>query len=331
MKTGELRAGDLVEVKSAAEILASLDENGRLDALPFMPEMLEYCGRSFRVAKRADKVCDTIHYTGSRRVPETVFLDELRCDGKAHGGCQAECLLFWKESWLSRAPQPSSTTKGATPAVLDTLLTRNTTAEVAQQPGSIPPYRCQATDLHAASARMRTVDPRPYIREYSSGNVSLGRFLKLVARAVTWESLHRLGLLGYMPVPGTRPAKAPPEPRLELQPGEWVRVKSKEEIGATLNSNGRNRGLWFDREMVPYCGGVYRVRARVSKIIDERTGQMLELKNDCVTLDGVTCKGEWSTRRWFCPRAIFPYWRECWLDRVSGPVGALPHHSEGPR
>ncbi len=44
-----LRAGDWVEVKSADEILATLDAQGCYEALPFMPEMLQYCGRRFRV------------------------------------------------------------------------------------------------------------------------------------------------------------------------------------------------------------------------------------------------------------------------------------------
>jgi hypothetical protein len=43
-----LRVGDWVEVRSAAEIFATLDERGCLDALPFMPEMLSYCGKSSR-------------------------------------------------------------------------------------------------------------------------------------------------------------------------------------------------------------------------------------------------------------------------------------------
>jgi hypothetical protein len=31
---------------------------------------------------------------------DTVHLSDLRCDGSAHAGCQAGCLLFWKEAWL---------------------------------------------------------------------------------------------------------------------------------------------------------------------------------------------------------------------------------------
>ena len=41
-----LRIGEYVEVKSVDEILATLDENGRMEALPFMPEMLRFTGQA---------------------------------------------------------------------------------------------------------------------------------------------------------------------------------------------------------------------------------------------------------------------------------------------
>src|SRR5438132_394387 len=96
----KLRRGDLVQVRSPAEIMATLDANGMLDGLPFMPEMVEYCGRQFVVGKRAEKICDTIHSYASRRLPDAVLLEELRCNGSGHDGCQAECRLFWKDVWL---------------------------------------------------------------------------------------------------------------------------------------------------------------------------------------------------------------------------------------
>ena len=65
-----------------------------------MPEMFEYCGQRFRVYKRAHKTCDTVNPSpAGRRLTNAVHL-ELRCDGKAHGGCQTACLIFWKEAWL---------------------------------------------------------------------------------------------------------------------------------------------------------------------------------------------------------------------------------------
>src|SRR5690606_15918944 len=94
-----MKSGDLVEVRSKEEILRTLDKRGCMDGLPFMPQMFNYCGRRFRVYKRAHKTCDTIAGTGGRRLEAGVHLD-LRCDGRAYGGCQAACLLFWKEAWL---------------------------------------------------------------------------------------------------------------------------------------------------------------------------------------------------------------------------------------
>src|SRR5262245_65305208 len=96
----ELRVGDWVEVKSAAEILATLDAEGSLEALPFMPEMLEYCGRRFRVFRSAHKSCDTIKTWRNRRMKDAVHLEGLRCTGAAHDGCLAGCLLYWKTAWL---------------------------------------------------------------------------------------------------------------------------------------------------------------------------------------------------------------------------------------
>ena len=109
-KSLTLRAGDIVEVRSANEILSTLDVNGTLDALPFMPEMLQYCGKRFRVYKSAHKSCDTIKdWMTMRGMTNAVHLEGLRCDGEAHGGCQAGCLLFWKVAWLKLVSGPELT------------------------------------------------------------------------------------------------------------------------------------------------------------------------------------------------------------------------------
>ena len=84
-----MRVHDFAKVRSKAEILATLDRNGRLDGMPFMPEMFEYCGKVLRVSKKAHKTCDFVNRTGIRRRDSTVHLDDVRCTGAAHGGCQA--------------------------------------------------------------------------------------------------------------------------------------------------------------------------------------------------------------------------------------------------
>jgi hypothetical protein len=343
LRSNSLRHGDLVEVRSAAEILATLDERGMLHGLPFMPEMIRYCGRRLVVDKRAERLCDTTYPLASMVLPDTVLLGKIRCDGSGHDGCQADCRLYWKIAWL-RPPgtgEPvSPEDDAASRAALAQLVGANTrrTIEVDGQPSLR--YQCQATELHPASRRLRITDIRGYLRVYTSGNVSLARFVRVMARAAIEEPMRKLRLTPWVHVPGTT-ARSTREPPLNLQPGDLVQVKSREEIAATLTPEGRNRGLWFDREMLPYCGGTYRVKQRVTRFIDDRSGgKMIELKSDCVTLEGVVCSGELSPVRWFCPREIQSFWREVWLRRVEtdpsgspAPVAQVPvgHHAGAPQ
>ena len=53
-------------------------------------------------------------------------------------------------------------------------------------------YRCQATQMVAASEALSTVDPRVYAHEFTSGNVRLGRFARVMARAVVMQTAHHL-------------------------------------------------------------------------------------------------------------------------------------------
>ncbi len=341
-----LRCGELVEVRAEHEILATLDADGALEGLPFMPEMLRLCGQRFRVHRRADKTCDTISgEIRARRMQATVHLEGVRCDGAGHGGCQAACLIFWKEAWLRRveaAPAAPLWRRVAGPARAGPAAASRpgcTRADVENgavlEPGHDPDtttYSCQATRLLEASAPLGWWEPGQYLRDWLSGNVSLrvllgsgllrglyhltvrGRGYRVKVRL--YDALARA--LGEPPWPyrhGVLPGRTPTQ-TLNLQPGELITVRSHEEILGTLNAGG-NRGLSFSPEMARYCGGTYRVRARVERIIDERNGRVLRLRGDCIILEDVVCRSECSSRRMFCPREIYPYWREIWLRRTS--------------
>ena len=80
-----------------------------------------------------------------------------------------------------------------------------------------------------------------------------------------------------------------------------VRIKSREQIEATLNQDRRNRGLGFDEEMARFCGRTARVQARVTKCMDEKTGRMLTMKNPCIVLEGIVCAGVYKAS---CPRQV---------------------------
>jgi len=319
-----LRAGDFIEVRSEREILSTLDENGKLDGLPFMPEMLQYCGRTFRVFRRADKACDTVGDYTSRRMMDAVHLEDLRCDGGHHGGCQAGCLLYWKEAWVKpltagAAAGPASAESESDARPPTRRLTRMGVEALTTRPDPACKgerlFVCQATELPKATTPLHWWDPRQYLRELRSGNVSLGTWVRALVRSWYNAAYRRIGNPNYPYVGGPLKSETPSF-RLGLRPGERVRVRSREAIRATLNENRKNRGLAFDVEMTPYCGGEYRVLRRVEHIINDRTGKMLHLPGDCIILDGVVCLGCLSRNRLFCPRSIYPYWREIWLERV---------------
>jgi hypothetical protein len=44
---------------------------------------------------------------------------------------------------------------------------------------------------------------------------------------------------------------------------------------------------------------------------------MRKMKTPAIILDGVYCQSLYSGKRILCPRAIFLWWREIWLERVS--------------
>ena len=341
-------AGDWVEVRSKEEILRTLDVRGRLDDLPFMPQMFQYSGQRFRIYKRAHKTCDTVNGTGGRRLANGLHLD-LRCDGKAYGGCQASCLIFWKEAWVK--PVVGTTEIAGTSAngnctakapPIDAGLCSEAdvwtaTRAEGQPSGNETTYTCQATQLPHFTTRLRWWDTRQYLQDLVSGNVKLGRFVSGFCYALffyfaqskrttlgpplRWLYDRFQALWGGVPFPrrtGTLPPDRPaPVSNLNLQPGDLVRVKSYGDILATLDGANKNRGLFFDAELVPFCGREYRVRTRLTDFIDEKTGRMASLKTPAVILEDVWCQSRYSTCRVFCPRSIYSWWREAWLEKIS--------------
>ena len=349
-REAKLSCGDLIEVRSKEEILQTLDKNGQLDGLPFMPEMFKYCGGRFRVYKRAHKTCDPPNGIQGRRMTATVHLEDLRCDGQAHGGCQAGCLIFWKEAWLKKGEQDRTATTSKLRTDQHATSSRPDESEQCTESDVIaatrtngnpphpeePVYACQSTNLHLATLPLKWWDPRQYLEDYTSGNVRLSQLLAGglfflysnladaglgIGSAMRWIYDVFQEVRGGAPYPvrmgKIRKGARTPTVQTNLMPGELVRVKSYREILETLDETWRNRGMYFDGEMVPFCGKTFRVLKRVQQIIDEGTGTLRQFKSDAIILEGVTCEARYSHCRRFCPRSIFSYWREIWLERLD--------------
>ncbi len=325
----QLRAGDVVEVRSEAEILATLGPDGALDGLPFMPEMLASCGRQFNVENRADTAC----FFGSLLdMNATVHLTAVRCDGSAHGGCQVNCLIFWREEWLR--PVAEATIGRPAPATPEPVrregavrpdLYQATHEPASPLSGPDERWSCQNTQLREAGKRIPHWDLRHFVRDVRNGTVSASTVLRYLLpylvdtyQAISRHKLPRsLRICGGAAIPAVHGSLTKtPSKRLDLQPGEQIRVRTRQEIRQTVNREGRNRGLSFDVEMTPYCGQSMRVKRRVNRVIDDFTGRMVNLASDCIVLEGAVCKGIYHG---LCTRQSEPYWREIWLEREAEP------------
>ncbi len=228
-----LRRGDLVEVRSAAEIASTLDGDGALDGLPFMPEMLAFCGKRFRVFRRAIQiVIDTASlkpayqesFARSFKNDDVVLLEGLRCSGLEHGGCSRGCALFWKEAWLRKI-------EGNQP-IREKLETNKTETciglRVLSQDQS---HLCQSSHILNATThlngRKRIWN---WFQAVRAGNCSLYGMFKHTAVWFYWKI--RRKVFGEWPcgLGTTTPSEA-----LNLRPGELVEVKSLDQIIQTLD------------------------------------------------------------------------------------------------
>jgi hypothetical protein len=301
------KSGDVVEVLSLEEITATLDEHGRYESLPFTAEMRQFCGRRFRVFKRADKICmETAYSLDLRWLRDAVTLEEVRCDGSDHDGCRRMCLLFWKERWLKPAPGASP----EPPIDWTPILANTATARPPVVPEAV--YACQATALPAATTPLRIWDARHYLRDLRSRGVRPHQLPKIWFMAVYNKLARRMGRADFGMVIGTQTKT--PAIALDLKPGERVRIKNKAEVSETLDATGKNRGLYFGNEETSrHCGKTYRVLTRIDRMILEDSGKMRAI-NNTVLLRGTECSGLCFGG---CARGGYPMWREAWLERVD--------------
>ena len=58
--------GDWVEIRPRAAVAETLGQDGTLDALPFLPEMVRYCGARLPVRARAGAACVEASNRGER-------------------------------------------------------------------------------------------------------------------------------------------------------------------------------------------------------------------------------------------------------------------------
>ncbi len=102
-----------------------------------------------------------------------------------------------------------------------------------------------------------------------------------------------------------------------LRAGDWVGVRSEEEIRATLDGDDKLKGCSFmaANGMGQYCGTVRRVLQPITRFIDEEEGCAAKNCGGLVLLEGVMCSGDTSLGR--CDRSCLLFWREEWLEKLT--------------
>ncbi len=206
-----LRVDHWVEARTTQEVLHALDRNSRMDGVPFMLQMFEYCGQRFRGLGSAHKTYDPAFTGGGRRLGNAAVHLSLRCDGKAYDACQAGCLIFWKEAWLKL--------------------------------------------LSASSA----------------------------------------GCDASLPVETPMPEKVALSSCSSEEDVWRTPVRMADKTNTTRDMSAKPRG--FASSLRRFHGGTWRI------------------------LEDVWCRFRFSTCRMFCPRALYSWWCEIWLERVPASEG----------
>lgn len=102
--------------------------------------------------------------------------------------------------------------------------------------------------------------------------------------------------------------------------GDWVRVRTAEEIRATLDRDDRCRGLYFTDAQWTFCGQTYRVETVVRRMLDD--DDHMRTISRAVTLAQVTCDGLDGTTG--CGQACALLWKDEWLEPSSGRDARTP-------
>ena len=300
--------GDEVEVKSWPEICATLDEQGCLEQMPFMPEMLAMCGKRARVFRCVHRLFDYRKTRKMRHMEGTVLLIGAVCNGSSHGGCEAACHTIWKSAWLRRPDGGLGTADIPKSAHRPEPITDTDALQFGIRP---PRYGCQLTQLNSSSQPIGNWSITNFFRPLIAGNVTLAAFV------VAWLTHHfdelqhlRQGV-GFPAFDlASRDSASSKEMRLTV--GDQVVVRSSAEIRATLDDQLMHKGMWLEPDMLNHCGHRHCVQAEIRKLIDIVTGEMRTMKTPAFLLQDVHFSGE---RQLFNAQYEPLFWRAAWLRR----------------
>lgn len=107
---GQIKAGDIVKVKTKKEIQGMLDERSKYKGCSFIGRMYEYCGNNYTVFKEVNYFFDEAKQKMCK-CKNIVLLEEVTCSGKQKmffESCDRSCFYFWHVDWLDKLERVSN-------------------------------------------------------------------------------------------------------------------------------------------------------------------------------------------------------------------------------
>ena len=100
----ELKAGDLIRIRSEVEMRSILDDWGGTKGCIFTPEMYKYCDTSQKVFKKIDFFYDEVKQKMCK-CRNIIILENVVCSGRRKlfpADCDRNCFLFWHTLWVEK-------------------------------------------------------------------------------------------------------------------------------------------------------------------------------------------------------------------------------------
>jgi hypothetical protein len=165
---------------------------------------------------------------------------------------------------------------------------------------------CQLPCLPKVALGLAKAKPKPFL-------IRMKRSLAVPWNFYVKRWLKSLYYAGIEKNQATQPLSSEAVPP-GLKNGDRVRVRSREEIQATLNPFKELKGCAFLPEMWQFCDTEQRVLQVMERFLDERDYKVKKAKG-LVLLENVLCRGTPVFGR--CDRCCHFFWREEWLEQVG--------------
>ena len=104
-KPAKFREGDVVRVRSKSDVLSSVDTPNKFLESLFVDQILDYCGKQFKVYKILYHYFDEHKYRMFKVIEPLYILDGLICYGEDdmfEVKCNRSCYMFLHDTWLEK-------------------------------------------------------------------------------------------------------------------------------------------------------------------------------------------------------------------------------------